>query len=102
MKIKSEPTEVDIKGISLIDFFDSEFIKIMKKHLPDFNFLIFGMYTLDDKCKPEDRIILSQKVAEDFEENIISINAEKSEILEKITKVMEEYFKDKWFYENYL
>lgn len=95
MKIKSEPTEVDIKGISIIDFFDSKFVKIMKKYLPDFNFLVFGMYTLNEECKPDDRIILSQKIEEEFEKNIISVNAENSEILEKMTKVMEEYFKDK-------
>ena len=95
MKIKSEPTEVEIKGISIIDFFDSRFVKTMKKHLPDFNFLVFGMYTLDEKCKPKDRIALSQKLEEDFEKNIISVNGENSEILGKMTKVMKEYFEDK-------
>ena len=95
MKIKSEPTQVDVQDLNIIDFFDNKFVKNMKKHLPEFNFLIFGMYSLDDKCKPKERIILSQKLEEEYKKNIISINAENSEILGKMIKVIEENFSDK-------
>lgn len=95
MKIKSEPTQVSIKDMNIIDFFDSKFVRIMKKHLPNFSFLVFGMYTLDEKCRPECRLALGQKVEEDFKKNIISVDAEDSKTLEKMLDVIEEYYKNK-------
>ena len=95
MKIESEPTQVIVKDINVVDFFDNKFVGIMKKHLPDYNFLVFGMYTLDEKCKPEDRIYLSQKMEEDFKKNIINVDAEDNKTLKIMLKVIEEYYKDK-------
>lgn len=95
MKIKSEPTQVTIKDIKVVDFFDDKFIGIMKKHLPDFNFLIFGMYTFDEKCKPDKRIMVSTKIEEDPKKNVVSIDTDESEILKKMLEAIEDYYKDK-------
>ncbi len=90
-----QPTQVTIKDMKVVDFFDNTFVGIMKKHMPEYNFLTFGIFTLNEKCESEDRIILFQKIKEDFDKNIIGVDAKDSEALNKILKVIEEYYKEK-------
>jgi len=96
MVIKSETTQAKIKNLRVMDFFDDEFIGIIKKRFPDLSFQHFCMYIIDEKeKKAKEKFAISHDKIEDSKNNIITIDADNPESFEKFLKVVDEYVKKK-------
>jgi len=95
LSLKHESTQVIIKDIKADDFFDNGFVGIMKKHFPDFNILSFVMYTLDEKHIPDKRIMIYHKAGDNIKNKILTVDTDNPEDLNKMLKVMEEFYKNK-------
>ena len=96
MKIESKPTQIKVKGLRVIDFFDEKFIGKLQKHIPNIEFQHFCMEIIDKDDKTKEMLALAHsKVGDKRERDILTIDADLPDTLEELMKVIEEYVKDK-------
>ena len=97
MKIESKPTQVKIKGLKVLDFFDEKFIGKLQKHLPDIEFQHFCMDIVNkENDKEEERLALAHtRVGDKREKDILTVDTDSPLTLEKLIKVVEEYVEEK-------
>jgi len=97
MKIESKPTQVKIKGLRVLDFFDENFIGKLQKHVPGIEFEHFCMEILNKESdKIEERLALAHtRVGDKKERGILTVDTDSPHTLEELIKVIEEYVKEK-------
>jgi len=97
MKIESKPTQVKIKDLKVLDFFDEKFLGKLQKHLPNIEFQHFCMNIVDkEKDKEIERLALAHTTrGEKRERDILTVDTDSPHSLEKLIKVIEEYVEEK-------
>ena len=97
MKIECKPTQVKIKGLKVLDFFDEKFIGKLQKHLPDIEFQHFCMDIVDkENDKEKERLAVAHtRIGDKREKDILTVDTDLPHTLEKLMKVIEEYVKEK-------
>lgn len=97
MSLNYDTTQVKIKELRVLDFFDEKFIEKIQKQFPNLNFQHFCIDIIDEKDdkKKKERLSIGHFRNEDIKNNILTVDTDESQSLQKILKVIEEYVKEK-------
>lgn len=84
-----KPTEVKIDDLSVVKFFDDQFLANLKKEIGDASFQHFCIFILDKSTgKPKEKISIAHDTPDEEKKNIITISATTPELLNKVLNVI--------------
>ena len=92
MAIKTEATQVKIKGLKVVDFFDDEFIGMIEKRFPNLKFQHFCMNIIDEEENiVEERFTIAHNSLNDEKIQDMVVDSDNPNSLNKLIKVIDDF-----------